>query len=40
MLKYGLHGFQGSRLVLPRDPSLRPNRDFVEERYEMFRRAG
>lgn len=39
MLKYGLQGFQGSRLVLPRDPSLRLNFDFVEERYGMFRRA-
>jgi len=40
MLKYGLQGFQDARLLLPRDPTLRPNREFVEERYGMFRRAG
>jgi putative restriction endonuclease len=40
MLKYGLQGFQGARLPLPRDPALRPNREFVEERYGMFRKAG
>lgn len=40
MLKYGLQGFQGARLFLPRDAALRPNREFVEERYAMFRRAG
>ncbi len=31
MLRYGL---------LPRDPALRPNREFMEERYGMFRKAG
>ena len=31
MLKYGLQGFQGARLLLPRDPALRPHREFVEE---------
>ena len=40
MLKYGLQGFQDARLVLPRDPALRPNREFVQERYGMFRKAG
>src|SRR5881628_2358670 len=40
MLKYGLQGFQDARLLLPRDPALRPNREFVEERYGMFRRGG
>jgi len=39
MLKYGLQGFQDARLLLPRDPALRPNLEFVEERYGMFRRA-
>jgi len=28
-----------ARLLLPRDPALRPNREFVEERYGMFRKA-
>ena len=40
MLRYGLQGFQDARLLLPRDPGLRPNREFVEERYGMFRKAG
>jgi putative restriction endonuclease len=40
ILKYGLQGFEGARLVVPRDPALRPNREFVEERYEMLRRSG
>ena len=40
MLKYGLQGFQDAHLVLPRDPALRPNLEFVEERYAMFRKAG
>lgn len=40
ILKYGLQGFEGAPLVVPRDPALRPNREFVEERYEMFRRSG
>ena len=26
--------------VLPRDPALRPNREFVAERFAMFRKAG
>ncbi len=40
MLKYGLQGFQDARFLLPRDPALRPNREFVEERYGMVRRVG
>ncbi len=40
MLKCGLQGFQDARLLVPRDPALRPNREFVEERYGMFRRRG
>jgi putative restriction endonuclease len=40
MLKYGLQGFQDAQLLLPRDPALRPNREFVEERYGMFRKTG
>ena len=40
MLKYGLQGFQDARLILPHNPALHPNREFVEERYGMFRKAG
>ena len=39
MLKYGPQGFQDARLILPRNPALHPNREFVEERYGMFRKA-
>jgi putative restriction endonuclease len=40
MLKHGLQGFEGTRLHLPRNSELRPNREFLAERYELFRRAG
>lgn len=39
MLKHGLQAMAGSRLVLPRDDALKPNRDFLAERYERFRAA-
>jgi len=40
MLRHGLQGFHQSRLLVPRSPVLRPDRDCVAERYEMFRKAG
>jgi putative restriction endonuclease len=40
MLVHGLQGFQGGHLNVPRDGRLRPNRDFLAERYEHFRRTG
>jgi putative restriction endonuclease len=39
MLRYGLQGFQGARLHVPRAESLRPNPDFLAERYDLFRGA-
>lgn len=39
MLKYGLQGFQGARLHVPRSPALRPNQDFLAERYSLFQKA-
>ncbi len=39
MLIHGLQGFQGGRLYLPRRAEERPNREFLEERYDQFRRA-
>lgn len=39
MLKYGLQGFQDKPLVLPRAAVHRPNQEFVEERYTIFRGA-
>jgi len=40
MLRHGLQEFQGARLHVPRQPALRPQPDFVEERYELFKKAG
>jgi putative restriction endonuclease len=40
MLVYGLQGFHRARLVVPRGAEVRPNPLFLEERYELFRRAG
>lgn len=39
MLKHGLQEVAGFRLHLPRKLDLRPNRDFLAERYERFRAA-
>jgi putative restriction endonuclease len=39
MLKHGLQAVAGSRLVLPRGATLKPNRDFLAERYDRFRAA-
>lgn len=40
MLRHGLQGFQGSRLIVPRRPENRPDPDRLAERYELFREAG
>jgi putative restriction endonuclease len=37
MLKHGLQELDGARLVLPAKLSLRPNADFLAERFEQFR---
>jgi putative restriction endonuclease len=39
MLQHGLQGFHGTRLIVPAAPALQPNRSFLAERYELFRRA-
>jgi putative restriction endonuclease len=39
MLKHGLQGFQDARLVVPRNASLQPKQEFLEERYQIFRKA-
>jgi putative restriction endonuclease len=40
MLVHGLQGFHGRPVAhLPRSPKLRPNREFLAERYEMFRKV-
>lgn len=40
MLLHGLQGFEGRTLTVPRNSLLRPNREFLAERYEAFREAG
>lgn len=40
MLLHGLKEFQESRLVLPRSKSDWPRTEFLEARYEVFRKAG
>jgi putative restriction endonuclease len=40
MLKVGLQGFDGQVITVPRQKTLRPNVDFLAERYERFRKAG
>jgi putative restriction endonuclease len=40
MLVHGLQGFQGVRIVVPARAELEPNREFLAERYETFRKAG
>ena len=39
MLKHGLQGFQGSRILVPHASRMRPNPEFLAERYALFRRA-
>jgi putative restriction endonuclease len=39
MLVHGLQSFDGARLHIPRREDYRPNRDFLAERYEVFRNA-
>jgi putative restriction endonuclease len=39
MLKHGLQGFQGASITVPRSAPLQPNREFLEERFALFRKA-
>ena len=39
MLIHGLQGFDGTRLIVPRREEYQPNREFLAERYELFRKA-
>ncbi len=39
MLRHGLQEIDGHKLVLPRAPVARPNRDYLAERFERFRAA-
>ncbi len=39
MLKHGLQEMQDRKIVVPHTDRLRPRREFLEERFEVFRRA-
>jgi putative restriction endonuclease len=39
MLRHGLQGIAGTKLVLPRNAQHHPRKEFLEERYEIFLRA-
>jgi len=40
MLRYGLQGMNGVRILVPRSTAQRPNPDLVVARYEKFKKAG
>lgn len=40
MLEHGLKGFQDKRITVPSARNQKPRREFLEERYASFRRAG
>jgi putative restriction endonuclease len=40
MLQHGLKEMAGTKLHVPGSAGLKPRRDFLEERYELFRKAG
>lgn len=40
MLRHGLQEIHGQAISVPRAPHQQPRREFLEERYAMFRRAG
>jgi putative restriction endonuclease len=39
MLQHGLQELHNHKLILPRSKNLRPNRDYLDWRYERFRKA-
>lgn len=39
MLRHGLQAINGERLLVPRSAALQPKKEFLELRYEMFRKA-
>lgn len=39
MLLHGLKGMHGGSIYVPREASLQPDRDRLEERYALFTRS-
>ncbi|QGY43201.1 restriction endonuclease [Maribellus comscasis] len=40
MLKHGIQEMHGNKLILPRSSSLQPNKAWLEERFDAFKRIG
>jgi len=40
MLRHGLQPMHGVRIVTPRAPGKRPDRDLLEQRLQRFREVG
>jgi putative restriction endonuclease len=40
VLRHGLQGFHGQAIHVPRIAELKPSRDFLAERYDLFKKAG
>lgn len=40
VLRHGLQGFHGQTIHIPRIAELKPSRDFLAERYDLFKKAG
>ena len=40
MLRHGLQAIAGQTLLVPASRAHRPHREFLEERYALFRRTG
>lgn len=40
MLRHGIQGFHGSRIIVPTRVTSQPNREFLAERYAVFLNAG
>jgi putative restriction endonuclease len=39
-LVHALQGVDGSRIIVPRRDNLRPDAEYLDERYQVFRAAG
>lgn len=40
MLRHGLQGLSGQRILTPRNAALQPNPEFLAERFQLFEEAG
>ena len=40
MLKHGIQEMHGNKLILPRSATSRPKKEWLEARYEIFKKIG